>query len=312
MIKLADTLYNSDGTLIGNATGINQLTGDVTAGPGSGSQVATIAANAVTTGKINNGAVTEAKQTLADNTTGNVTSSAHGYTPKSPADNTQFLNGGATPAFSAVTDADLSTSDITTNNVSITKHGFAPKAPNVATEYLDGTGNYSTPAGSGNVSTTGSPASGNLTKFTGTTTISNADLTGDVTTSGGVATTLKAAAKTRAIQATVNGGGSVPSTGVFADVYVPYACTITAATMLADQSGSAVIDIWVSSSLSTTPTVANTITASDLPTLSSAIQSNDTTLTGWTTSISAGSWVRFNLNSVTTCTRVQVTLTVTT
>lgn len=116
---------------------------------------------------------------------------------------------------------------------------------------------------------------------------------------------------TRAIQATVNGGGSVPSTGVFADVYVPYACTITAATMLADQSGSAVIDVWVSSSLGTTPTVANTITASDLPTLSSAIQSTDTTLTGWTTSISAGSWVRFNLNSVTTCTRIQVTLTVT-
>lgn len=41
--------------------GITQLTGDVTAGPGSGSQVATIAANAVTTSKINNNAVTLAK-----------------------------------------------------------------------------------------------------------------------------------------------------------------------------------------------------------------------------------------------------------
>ena len=41
--------------------GINQLTGDVTAGPGSGSQATTIAANAVTTTKINDGAVTNAK-----------------------------------------------------------------------------------------------------------------------------------------------------------------------------------------------------------------------------------------------------------
>lgn len=44
--------------------GINQLTGDVAAGPGNGSQVATITANAVTTGKINNLAVTTGK--LAD------------------------------------------------------------------------------------------------------------------------------------------------------------------------------------------------------------------------------------------------------
>ncbi len=128
---------------------------------------------------------------------------------------------------------------------------------------------------------------------------------------GATSVALSTPALTRAIQATVNGGGSVPSTGIFADVYVPYACTITAATMLADQSGSAVIDVWVSSSLGTTPTVANTITASDLPTLSTAIQSTDTTLTGWTTSVSAGSWVRLKLNSVTTCTRVQLTLTVT-
>lgn len=45
-------------------------------------------------------------------------------------------------------------------------------------------------AGLGTVTTTGSPASGNLTKFSGVTSVTNADLTGDVTTSGGVATTL--------------------------------------------------------------------------------------------------------------------------
>src|SRR5262252_8574935 len=45
----------------GGGSGITQLTGDVTAGPGSGSQVATIAASAVTTTKIAASAVTYAK-----------------------------------------------------------------------------------------------------------------------------------------------------------------------------------------------------------------------------------------------------------
>jgi hypothetical protein len=84
-----------------------------------------------------------------DITTLNVSSSAHGLAPKSPADATQFLNGAATPAFAAVKDSDLSTTDITTNNVSSSKHGFAPKNPNDATKYLDGTGAYSIPAGTG-------------------------------------------------------------------------------------------------------------------------------------------------------------------
>lgn len=103
----------------------------------------------IATAGIAAGAVTEAKQTLADNTTGDVVSTRHGYAPKSPADATKFLNGAATPAYALVKDSDLSTSDITTNNVSTTKHGFAPKAPNDATQFLDGTGAFSVPAGGG-------------------------------------------------------------------------------------------------------------------------------------------------------------------
>lgn len=43
---------------------------------------------------------------------------------------------------------------------------------------------------SGGVTTTGSPATGNLTKFSGTNTITNGDLSGDVTTSGALAATV--------------------------------------------------------------------------------------------------------------------------
>lgn len=52
-------------------------------------------------------------------------------------------------------DGGLALTDVTTNNVSITRHGFAPKAPNDATVFLDGTGNYSHPAGTGNVNAPG-------------------------------------------------------------------------------------------------------------------------------------------------------------
>lgn len=54
-LSLAGTVLSASGAAI------NQLTGDVTAGPGSGSQAATIAANAVTTGKILDANVTLAK-----------------------------------------------------------------------------------------------------------------------------------------------------------------------------------------------------------------------------------------------------------
>ncbi len=43
---------------------------------------------------------------------------------------------------------------------------------------------------SGTVTTTGSPASGNLTKFSGATSVTNGDLSGDVTTGGTLVTTL--------------------------------------------------------------------------------------------------------------------------
>lgn len=83
--------------------------------------------------------------------------------------------------------------------VTVSRPGLAPTLPNDATKYLDGTGAYSVPGGgSGPVTTTGSPASGNLTKFSGASSITNADLTGDVTTSGTVATTIANSAVTTA------------------------------------------------------------------------------------------------------------------
>jgi hypothetical protein len=119
------------------------------------------------------------------------------------------------------------------------------------------------------------------------------------------------AGSTRTIEVVIDGGGSALTTGIKADRYVPYACTITAVTMLADQSGSCVVDIWKDTYANYPPTVADTITAAAKPTISAATNSQDTTLTGWTTSISAGDTLRFNIDSAATLTRLTLTLTVT-
>jgi hypothetical protein len=111
---------------------------------------------------------------------------------------------------------------------------------------------------------------------------------------------------------TFDGGGSALTTGA-QKVYltVPYAGTITSATLLADQSGDIVIDIWNDTYANFPPTVADTITASAKPTLSSAQKSQDSTLTGWTTAITAGDILEFNIDSAATVTKVILELAIT-
>jgi len=109
----------------------------------------------------------------------------------------------------------------------------------------------------------------------------------------------------------IDGGGSAITTGIKGDIEVPFACSIDWVTVLADQSGSIVVDIWKDSYANFPPTDADSITASAVPTISSGTKSKDTTLTGWTRTISAGDVLRFNVDSATTVTRVTVSLKVT-
>ena len=95
------------------------------------------------------------------------------------------------------------------------------------------------------------------------------------------------------------------------DIEVPFDCTIVAAVLLADASGSIVIDVWKDSYANFPPTDADTITSATPPTITTATKSEDTTLTGWTTSLTKGDILRFNVDSVTTITRVTLMLRVT-
>lgn len=109
----------------------------------------------------------------------------------------------------------------------------------------------------------------------------------------------------------LDGGGSAISTGIKVDLPIPYNCTITSAELVADQSGSIVIDIWKDTYANFPPTDADSITASAPPTLSSVQKSQDGTLTGWTTSLTKGQWLRFNVDSAATVTRATLVLYVT-
>ena len=110
----------------------------------------------------------------------------------------------------------------------------------------------------------------------------------------------------------IDGRGETILTGLLAgSLRIPFAGTIDSVTLLADQTGSIVMDIWKDTLASYPPTVADSICASAKPTLSAALTSEDTTLTGWTTAIAAGDILRFNVDSATTVQNVTLILKVT-
>ena len=106
----------------------------------------------------------------------------------------------------------------------------------------------------------------------------------------------------------IDGGGSAITTGEKGHLEIPFACTITQVTMLADVSGSIVVDIWKNTYALFPPADANSITSTTPPTISAAQKSQDSTLTGWTTSIAAGDILAFNVDSVATVTRVTISI----
>lgn len=274
----------------------------------------------------------------------------------------KLVVGGATPG--TLAGGNLS-GDVTTSNTTVTtlatvnsNVGTFGDSTHVSRVTVNGKGLITAAssvaiAAGGTVTTTGSPAAGNLTKFSGATSITNGDLSGDVATTGTLVTTLAtvnsnvgtfgdsthvgqftvngkglitaasnvalSSSGTAAIGITMDGAGAVLTTGVKGFVYVPKTCTITAVTLLSTDasvlSGSIVVDIWKDVYANYPPTVADTIINTGAggvkPTISSATNSQDTTLAHWTTSVTAGDVIGFNVDSVTTLQRVTLELTVT-
>ena len=68
------------------------------------------------------------------------------------------------------------------------------------------------------------------------------------------------------------------------------------------------IDLWKYTYANYPPTVADTIAGSEKPTLSSQIKNQDNALTTWTTSVSAGDIIAFNVDSASTVTKITLSI----
>lgn len=117
----------------------------------------------------------------------------------------------------------------------------------------------------------------------------------------------------RQITVVIDGGGAVITTGVKAYLSMPVAGFLMKWRILsvdaAATAGAIVIDIWKDSYTNYPPDVADSITASDKPTVTASnAKAEGTALTGWIRTFAAGDVFAFNVDSVATFTKVALTL----
>jgi hypothetical protein len=104
----------------------------------------------------------------------------------------------------------------------------------------------------------------------------------------------------------IDGGGSAIASGSKGYMEIPLACSINGWTMMADVSGSIVVDVH-KCNYANFPS-ANTIAGSELPSLTSVIKNQNTSLTTWTPVLSKGDILEFLVDSADTVKRVTVSI----
>lgn len=171
------------------------------------------------------------------------------------------------------------------------------------------TGAVNIPITTTDISTPSNPASGHTTSYSKAGKWCALDPTGTETCtgSGGGGPTTNQNIRTPGTH--FAGVGGALSGTVTACETVYFSGTIQEVVLIADTSGSATVDVQTVALASYTgPGSASSITASDTPALSSAVKFTDTTLTGWTTTLSANTVVCYVLSSPTTVNWVDVAL----
>lgn len=109
---------------------------------------------------------------------------------------------------------------------------------------------------------------------------------------------------------TIDGLGAAPSAGSKGFLEIPFNCTINSWTLLSDVAGSITVDI-KKSTYSGFPTTTS-ITASATPALATAQKAQSSTLTGWTTTLTAGDILEYVVTGTpATLTRATINLKVT-
>jgi len=105
---------------------------------------------------------------------------------------------------------------------------------------------------------------------------------------------------------TIDGGGSEIEIGEKGYISVPFSGVITDWTIVADQSGSIVVDVWKDTYANFPPTNGDSIAGTEKPTLSSQVKNQDLTLSTWTTAVSQGDVIAFEVESASVVTRVNL------
>lgn len=103
-----------------------------------------------------------------------------------------------------------------------------------------------------------------------------------------------------------DGGGSTIDVTKTVDVVAPYAGTITDWEVLLDTATTVSVDVWKDVYANYPPTAADKISASAPPNTSAADHAASSTLTGWSTTITAGDIFRFKPSAVGTATKMTV------
>ena len=68
------------------------------------------------------------------------------------------------------------------------------------------------------------------------------------------------------------------------------------------------MDVWKDTYANYPPTVADTIAGTEKPTISSGIKNQDNSLITWTTALSQGDVLGFNIDSVTDITKISLSI----
>lgn len=105
----------------------------------------------------------------------------------------------------------------------------------------------------------------------------------------------------------IDGGGSAIATGpIKTYLEVPYNCTLTGWTLLADQNGAIKIDVWKNSYANYPPTNADSICNGHEPEIAAELSAQDTDLSDWLdVTLTKGEILVFNVDScssITACT----------
>ena len=114
---------------------------------------------------------------------------------------------------------------------------------------------------------------------------------------------LRPANDTAIISIVLDGAGSAITTGIKADILVPYDCTITKSTLLADQLGDIAVDVWIDTYANYPPTDADSKTTPAIVATGISYQSGTLAIP-----VTANSTIRFNVDSCDTITRCLVAL----